>query len=64
MEAPLIGAAEAAHIAGCSVRTITRAAAAGHLPATKLGDATAAYVFTRSAVEAWAAARDAEAVAS
>lgn len=53
-----IGTAEAAKVVGCSVRTIVRAAQAGHLPyAIKMAGDTGAYLFTREAVEAYAKGR-------
>ena len=49
----LIGAAEAAEIAGVKRSTITRWAEAGTLkPVTKLPGLTGAYLFARSDVEA------------
>lgn len=54
----LIGAKEAAELAGTSRATVKRAAIAGHLPyALKVGGHTGAYLFARDAVERWAAER-------
>ncbi len=54
----LISAKQAAGLAGVDRRTVTRWVEAGKLtPAMKLGDATGAYLFRASDVEALALAR-------
>lgn len=56
----LIGAQTAAEILSLSVAQVNRLAADGQLPtATKLPGRTGAYVFTREAVTAYAAKRNA-----
>ena len=55
-----ITAKQAAALAGVDRRTITRWVETGKLvPTMKLGDATGAYLFARSDVEVFAAARTA-----
>lgn len=47
----LISTAEVAALLGKSIRTVHRMAAAGEIPATKLGPGTASWVFEKADIE-------------